>query len=180
MFPFSSFKVAHVNEIPCRSSSPSAAVSPKPLCDYYLLASVMSSSCFSPSSQTSAADSASRLLCKRVLFSTLFHGGGLCDPKYSPSSPFCMQLVDSAASDSWSRSTPFTPHPVFSAVFKGWFLVLCAGTSLGIEFKTLSHNFTVGSSLEDWLLQHLRASGQNSSHTCKIVFAVSGNQRILL
>lgn len=174
-------EVAHVNEIPCRSSSPSAAVSPEPLCDYYLVASVMSSSCFSLFSQSSAADSASWLVHKRWLFSTLLHGRGLCDPKYSPSSPFCMQLVDSAASSPTGADQHLSHHTLYSQLFSkdgSWSLVLAH--QLGIEFKALLHILVVGSSLEDRLLQHLPTSGQNSSHTCKVVFAVLGNQRVLL
>lgn len=174
-------EVSHGNEIPFGSLSLSALVSPEPLCDYYLLASVMSSSCFSRSSQTSAADGASWLLYKRVLFSTLLNGEGLCDPKYSPESPLCMQLVDSAASLPGGPDQHLSHHTPRSQLFSkdgSWCFVLAL--QLSIEFKTLLHIFLVGSSFGDRLLQHLPSSGQNSSHICKIVFTVSGNQRIFL
>lgn len=139
-------EVAHVNEIPCRSSSPSAAVSPKPLC--YLLASVLLSSCFGHSSQTSAADSVSWLLHKRLFYSILLHGGGLCNPKYSPSSPFCTQLVDGAASLPAGADEHFSCHTMYSQWSSkdgSWcFMLAC---QLGIEIKTLLQIFMVGAAL---------------------------------
>jgi len=92
---------------------------------------------------------------------------GACVIQNTLNSPFCMQLVDIAASFPGGEDQHLSHHNLYSQLFSkdgSWCSVLAL--QLGLEFKTLLRIFTVRSSLGDWLLQHLPNSGQNWGCTC--------------
>lgn len=136
----------------------------------------MSSSCSWRSFQTSVSDSTLSLLHKSVV---------LCP------SPWWRHMWSKSLSSlpflyaagryhclfaRWSRSVPFVSHCVFCCLWRRHLGALCCTSAEDWVQDTLVH-LCGGQQPQGLALVALTTSEQSSSHVCRILFAVSGNQR---
>lgn len=164
---------------PSRSSSPSASVSPTPLCDYCLSASLVSSSCSWHSIQTSVSDSTLSLLHKSVVLCPYPWWRHMWSKSLS-SLPFLYAAGRyHCLFARWSRSVLFVSHCVFCCLWRRHLGALCCTSAEDWVQDTLIR-LCGGQQPQRLALLALTTSEQSSSHVCRILFAVSGNQRFLL